>query len=515
MTSLTFVVKTFLFFILYSRASVVDGVTDNDLWKLIYSSDQDVHVNYNYPKDSLDPAILEQLFTERKFDEIMSTISSIGEKDECFPEFQHKLESNDIKLLNSGSSGKIYKFGDIAIKIVSENKIGLNEFLSQFASHEKNLKYYLREINTGRIILRSYTQEGNKLSNLNLILNSCIEKTIEHKHRSLPTVSYKFFILMPYFPASLADVISKETETQFDTLAYSNEWRLKLIDGIFLGVYFIHANNYVHRDIKPENIMLSEHGYPMISDFGFSKEFTNDERSMVGSPKYMAPEIIAGKTNYDGKVDVYSLGIMLFELFNMKSPIEIKSMTKDEILNYCNSTSYPDFSVELMELSVYCKNFSVLVSEMIKTDPDQRISFIRVFREWISYRNSVLEESQTLEQQIYNKGMEIESNSAHLQNNNPTEAMDVDYESINDTQKNSNQISNNFQYQYHHEYQYQHQPQQQFNPQPPQVMTTSTFFYATGNDAYFNNNFHQMFLMLQNKFMNLHHQHINQIHMII
>jgi serine/threonine protein kinase len=300
--------------------------------------------------------------------------------------------------------------------------------------------------------------------------------------------------MMPFFPASLADVISQETETKFDRAAYSDEWRLKLIDGILLGVYFIHANNYFHRDLKPDNIMLSEEGYPMISDFGFSKEFSNDQRSMIGSPKYMAPEIIAGQTDYDSKVDVFSLGIMLFEIFNMKSPIDVKSMTKQQILDYCSTANYPQFSVEWMELSVYCQNYSQLVSNMIQTDPQQRTPFIQVFRQWINYRHSVLEQSHTLEQQIYDQAMQVQSDSSDSKI--ITEPMDVDEESTNMNGNNLDNIPGQVP-------QYQH------------VVTTTTFFYATSNDPWFNYNFQQMFLMLQNKFMEQHLQQVNQLHLLI
>ena len=88
-------------------------------------------------------------------------------------------------------------------------------------------------------------------------------------------------------------------------------WQLKFV------LNYIHGQNIVHRDIKPENIMLHVEGDEKLTiklgDFGFSSYFAHDKKLdlYLGSPSYMAPEIIKG-LGYDEKVDIWSAGVVIY-----------------------------------------------------------------------------------------------------------------------------------------------------------------------------------------------------------
>jgi cGMP-dependent protein kinase len=70
--------------------------------------------------------------------------------------------------------------------------------------------------------------------------------------------------------------------------------------------------NIVHRDLKPENVMIDEMGYPKLIDFGTAKVVEGRTFTIVGTPHYMAPEVISGK-GYRLSADIWSIGIMLYE----------------------------------------------------------------------------------------------------------------------------------------------------------------------------------------------------------
>lgn len=101
------------------------------------------------------------------------------------------------------------------------------------------------------------------------------------------------------------------------------------------ALHYAHQQKVVHRDVKPSNILINESGQPMLSDFGILKLIELDETQgitgtgkSVGTPAYMSPEQIRGK-EIDGRTDIYSLGVVFFELvtgrkpYNATTPIEV------------------------------------------------------------------------------------------------------------------------------------------------------------------------------------------------
>jgi len=93
----------------------------------------------------------------------------------------------------------------------------------------------------------------------------------------------------------------------------------------------------MHRDVKAENIML-ENNDPedlkiKLTDFGFACFFHPGEgkKEILGSPLYMAPEVVANKGAYDCKVDIWSTGVITYILLSGRPPF--KGKTKEEIFN--------------------------------------------------------------------------------------------------------------------------------------------------------------------------------------
>lgn len=111
--------------------------------------------------------------------------------------------------------------------------------------------------------------------------------------------------------------------------------RLQIASGIVCGLRHIHSHNIAFRDMKPDNCGLDARGCVKILDFGFAKEMYPDEGSatkrptgMVGTLRYMAPEVALCK-HYDRRCDIYSLAIVLWEMFSLKKPY--KKITRRQI----------------------------------------------------------------------------------------------------------------------------------------------------------------------------------------
>lgn len=94
-----------------------------------------------------------------------------------------------------------------------------------------------------------------------------------------------------------------------------------ICDGVLRGLSYLHSLGRIHRDIKAGNILLTEQGVVKLADFG-SAAIKCPANSFVGTPYWMAPEVILAmdEGQYDGKVDVWSLGITCIELAERKPP---------------------------------------------------------------------------------------------------------------------------------------------------------------------------------------------------
>jgi len=105
----------------------------------------------------------------------------------------------------------------------------------------------------------------------------------------------------------------------------SNEAALLIFAEICKGLKYAHDKGVIHRDIKPANILISKEGEVKITDFGIAK--SDEEESgltqkgtTLGTPSYMAPEQIADSKNVDKRADIFSLGVLLYQMTTGKLP---------------------------------------------------------------------------------------------------------------------------------------------------------------------------------------------------
>jgi serine/threonine-protein kinase PpkA len=124
------------------------------------------------------------------------------------------------------------------------------------------------------------------------------------------------FIAMEYL--SGGQVMPRDGE------ALSEDAALRCISEIALALDYAHGKGFIHRDVKPDNILLRDDGSSVLSDFGIAR--TVDSATMmtktgaiVGTPFYMSPEQLRGK-EVDGRADLYSLGVVFYQLLTGKVP---------------------------------------------------------------------------------------------------------------------------------------------------------------------------------------------------
>ena len=96
-----------------------------------------------------------------------------------------------------------------------------------------------------------------------------------------------------------------------------NEAR-KIMRSCFEAVNYLHSHKIVHWDLKPENILFDKNKTLKLADFGGSDYFTKKMTTLVGTPYYVAPEVLKGE--YNEKCDVWSLGVILYIILSGYPP---------------------------------------------------------------------------------------------------------------------------------------------------------------------------------------------------
>lgn len=130
----------------------------------------------------------------------------------------------------------------------------------------------------------------------------------------------------------------------------------------------------IHRDIKPENIFRVQNKKTLeirIGDFGVSKQLENQVdicKTNIGTPYYLAPEIIK-KEHYKSGVDIWSLGVMMYELVTFRYPFPANSMW--DLMDMLKSDRAPDPFTTSNKISEDLRN---LILKMLNKDPKIRPS---------------------------------------------------------------------------------------------------------------------------------------------
>ena len=228
-----------------------------------------------------------------------------------------------------------------------------------------NKKYALKVINKNKLmqiysdcrLVQNEVEIHSKLNHPNIIRLYNMKET-ENEIQILLEFAEK---------GSLFDLIQK-TNGLDELKAF--EYFIQIVN----AVYFLHQNNIIHRDIKPENILIDENNALKLCDFGWAKELNVNKRAtFCGTMEYMAPEIV-GSEMYDFSVDIWSLGILLYELIMGHSPFRSKSKKDRNIM----------IKIKKHDL-VFDKDKNIskecidLINRLLDMNPEQRLKIKDIF----------------------------------------------------------------------------------------------------------------------------------------
>lgn len=135
-----------------------------------------------------------------------------------------------------------------------------------------------------------------------------------------------------------------------------------------ISLHYLQSNNIIHRDIKPGNIIVTRDGIVKLIDFGLA--FIGDTSCLgCGTTHYMAPEVVK-KDIYDCSIDVWSLGVVLFEMINSAHPFQGRNETeiKTSILN----------NKLILYNSQYSKELIDIITHMLDKNPKSRLTIEQI-----------------------------------------------------------------------------------------------------------------------------------------
>jgi serine/threonine-protein kinase len=144
---------------------------------------------------------------------------------------------------------------------------------------------------------------------------------------------------------------------------------LSIVADVAAALDYAHNQGVVHRDIKPANIMLLEDGSVKVTDFGIALVVdASDTRSgvVLGTPNYMSPEQVAGQTP-DGRSDLFSLGIVLYELLTGAKPFKGDNISA--VIHAITHDVHPPFSESGRDIPSCCQE---IVDKLLAKGPEER-----------------------------------------------------------------------------------------------------------------------------------------------
>ena len=160
---------------------------------------------------------------------------------------------------------------------------------------------------------------------------------------------------------------------------------LRIMDQTCNALQFAHERNVVHRDIKPANLMLTADDTVKITDFGTAKilQFGSTQQTshVMGTPSYMSPEQVKGRA-VDGRSDIFSLGVMLYEMISGEKPFPGQNITT-VIYKIVNEEPVP---LRHIDPSIH-PGISTVVMKALAKEPEQRYQSCReMLEELRNYR---------------------------------------------------------------------------------------------------------------------------------
>ena len=266
-------------------------------------------------------------------------------------------------------------------KVIKE--IGKGGFSQVFLV--KRMKYYyaMKKINISNLNKEEIEKAENEIKILSKFNSDYIVKYYD----SYKEDNYLVIIMEFVGEMNLKDFIKQQKDKNE---LIEEKIIQKIIIQICLGLKEIHKAKIIHRDLTPENIFINKLNKIKIGDFGISKILNPDinlANSIIGKYNYLAPEI-QNRKNYDYKVDIYSLGCIIYELFTLNEYYTDKEIDKNEAK---------------INIDIYNKKWQDLIDLLLHENCNERPDAQKIYDYIIKINNYDIKQDEYNEKEMLKK----------------------------------------------------------------------------------------------------------------
>ena len=204
-----------------------------------------------------------------------------------------------IKTIGSGSYGQVY--------------LGLNTITNEYYAIKHMDKKNIQNLLHSLTAVQKEIEIQSKIEHPNIVKLLYVKET---------DISYD--LIMEYAKGGNLFHFIRKTKGLSEDLSFS------LFIQVVNAINFLHENDLIHRDIKPENILMFENNIVKLCDFGWCVKLNGQQRgTFCGTTEYMSPELV-NRSGYGKEIDVWSLGILLYEMIHGYSPFRPNKPEFDE-----------------------------------------------------------------------------------------------------------------------------------------------------------------------------------------